>query len=402
MRWLRSGHVLMFLVVAGCSGKHNDDFGNNGNGNDGGNGQNGDSGPITNPSGDSGCPFCGTDASSSGGDGGGCSPNTLNFDIPGNGCDDDDNGIVDDPPACDGSLATTGPAGDFAKALGLCTGTKPAVADATHWGVVSATYTQGYSNTTPPDANQHGIMSKFGTNVNPRQGSALGSLSSGYAANQDGCGTTTFKYGCPMTGAGAAPPGYPKAAGSCPIDNTANDVSALVLQIKVPANAKGFAYDFNFYSGEWPEWVCTSFNDSFVAWLTSAAFSGKSGDFNISFDSKGNPVSVNNNFFQACSPANATVGCMGTSSTDTCSLGNSELQGTGFFITGDSACGQSDSGGGATGWLTTQAPAQAGETMTIQFIVWDTGDQAYDSSVLLDNWNWQPAPTSVTTTRPPS
>ena len=398
---MKPGHVMALLTIAACSGKHNDNFGND-NGNDAGNNNNADSGVMTMPSDDSGCPFCGIDGSG-GGDGGGCSPSTLNFDIPGNGCDDDDNGIVDDPPACDTGLASTGPAGDFARAIGLCTGTKPAIADSTHWGVVSATYTQGYGSSTAPDANQHGIMTKFGSSVNPRQGAALGILSSGYAANQDGCGTTTFKGGCAMTGSGAAPPGYPKAAGSCPIDSAANDVSALVLQIKVPANAKGFAYDFNFYSGEWPEWVCTSFNDSYVAWLTSAAFSGKGGDFNISFDSKGNPVSVNNNFFQVCSPANATVGCAGSStSTDSCSLGNGELQGTGFFISSDSTCGQNDSGGGATGWLTTQAPAQAGETMTIQFIIWDTGDQIYDSSVLLDNWNWQPAPTSVTTTRPPS
>ena len=397
-----STHLLMFIVVAGCSGKSGTGFNDN-NGTDAGNNdQGGDSGAVTNPSGDAGCPFCGLDGSA-GGDGasGACSPNPLNYDIPGNGCDDDDDGIIDNPPACDTGLASSGPASDFARAIGLCTGTKPAVADATHWGVVTANYTQGYSNTTAPNANQHGILPMFGTNVKARQGAALGVLSSGYAADQDGCGTTTFKYGCPMTGPGSAPPNYPKAAGACPIDSSVNDVSALVLQIKVPANAKGFNYDFNFYSGEWPEWVCTSFNDSYVAWLTSAAFTGNAGDYNISFDSKNNPISVNNNFFQVCSPANATVGCMGTSSTDTCSLGSSELQGTGFLMS-DNACGQADSGGGATGWLTTQAPAQAGETMTIQFIIWDTGDQAYDSSVLIDNWLWQPAPVSVTTTRPPS
>jgi hypothetical protein len=398
---LRTAHVLALIVVAGCSGKHDDNFNDNNNGTDA-SANNSDTGPSTNPSDDSGCPFCGVD---SGGDGSvaACSPNPLNYDIPGNGCDDDDDGIVDNPPACDTGLAATGTAAQFAQAIGLCAGTKPAVADATHWGVVAATYTQGYGSTTAPSASQHGILSQFGTSVNPRQGSSLGVLSSGYAADQDGCGTKTFKYGCPMTGAGSAPPGYPKAAGSCPIDSSVNDVSAVVLQIKVPANAKGFAYDFDFFSGEWPEWVCTNYNDSYVAWLTSMAFTGMSGDYNISFDSKNNPISVNNNFFQVCSPANATVGCAGSSSsTDSCSLGNAQLQGTGFFINGDNQCGATDSGGGATGWLTTQAPAQAGETMTIQFMIWDTGDQAYDSSVLIDNWNWQPAPVTVQTGRPPS
>ena len=138
------------------------------------------------------------------------------------------------------------------------------------------------------------------------------------------------------------------------------------------------------------------FNDSFVAWLTSAAFSGNSGDFNISYDTNNNPINVNNAFFQACSPANADVGCLGNPSTDACKLGDSELQGTGFYDPG-SNCSQNDSGGGSTSWLTTQAPVQPGETITLQFIVWDTGDQVYDSSVLLDNWQWQAGDTSVVT-----
>ena len=177
-----------------------------------------------------------------------------------------------------------------------------------------------------------------------------------------------------------------------------------MLKIQVPANAKGFSFDFNFYSGEWPEWVCTSFNDAFVAWLTSTAWKGNAGDYNISFDGNKNPVSVNNQFFDVCSPANATVGCDGTASlpADKCSLGNAELKGTGFFVSGDMACGQSDSGGGATGWLTTQAPVTPGEIITLQFMVWNTGDEAYDSSVLLDNWQWIATDTGVTTTRPPN
>src|SRR5258705_445266 len=72
------------------------------------------------------------------------------------------------------------------------------------------------------------------------------------------------------------------------------DAAGITLKIKVPNNAKGFSFDFDFWSGEWPEWVCTTFNDSFVAWLTSAAFSGKAGDFNISYDTNNNPINVNN------------------------------------------------------------------------------------------------------------
>jgi hypothetical protein len=31
-----------------------------------------------------------------------------------------------------------------------------------------------------------------------------------------------------------------------------------------------------------------------------------------------------------------------------------------------------------------------GETITLEFIIWDTGDAQYDSSVLLDHFVWVP------------
>jgi hypothetical protein len=41
-----------------------------------------------------------------------------------------------------------------------------------------------------------------------------------------------------------------------------------------------------------------------------------------------------------------------------------------------------------------------GEVITLQFIIWDTGDVNWDSSVLLDHFTWQPGPTTTGTTRP--
>src|SRR5690348_4331465 len=124
-------HVLGFSAATAlaCSGGHFQTFDDAGNpvDDDGGN-------PIGN--GDSGCPFCGVDASNA--DSGGpfvCNPNPANYDVPGNGCDDDGDGTVDNTPTCDTGLALTGPAGDMAKALGLCQ-----AADSTHWGIVSAKY----------------------------------------------------------------------------------------------------------------------------------------------------------------------------------------------------------------------------------------------------------------------
>src|SRR5207244_3049543 len=88
----------------------------------------------------------------------------------------------------------------------------------------------------------------------------------------------------------------------------------------------------------------------------------------ISFDANNNPVSVNNAFFQVCQG---------------CSAGTTELVGTGM---GGNNGALND--GGGTLWLTTTSPIQPGEDMTIEFMVWDTGDHQYDSAVLLDNFQW--------------
>ena len=68
-----------------------------------------------------------------------CAPNPANFEVPGNNCDDDADGTVDNAAACDTGLPMTGDASAFAKAIGLCQ-TASGEAD-TKWGVVSATDT---------------------------------------------------------------------------------------------------------------------------------------------------------------------------------------------------------------------------------------------------------------------
>jgi hypothetical protein len=385
------------VLLSGCSGNHNcktfDNCGTveGGSGDDGGGDPfNDDSGMIT------------------GGDGGmmnACQPNPGNFDVPGNNCDDDGDGKVDNGPAdCDVGLQLTGDGYAFAKSIGLCN--KASGPQDQNWGVITAVYTKGYNSMQPPDTNQHGILPKFGNTLKARDGQSLGVLSSGYAREYDQCNTMNgpFKGGCamPMGGPGTAPPGFPKPAQGCPISMSINDVSTLHLQIKVPNNAKGFSFDFNFFSGEWPEWVCTNYNDAFIAFLKSTAFNNGQAD-NISFDQKKNPVSVNNGFFDRCAPKNATVGCAGSNpSTNACAGGATDLMGTGFYIMNSQSCGQNDSGGGATGWLTTSAPVKQGEVITLDFMIWDTGDAVYDSSVLIDKFIWQAGDTMTGTVRPPN
>ena len=66
----------------------------------------------------------------------------------------------------------------MAKALGLCQ-----KADVPHWGVVSATYTNGYGSSTPPRPRfSTGILPKFGNVLKPRQGASFGVLASGARA----------------------------------------------------------------------------------------------------------------------------------------------------------------------------------------------------------------------------
>ena len=181
----------------------------------------------------------------------------------------------------------------------------------------------------------------------------------------------------------------------------------LKLTLKAPMDATGFQFDFDFYSSEWPNYVCSNYNDAFVAYLTATTVKGD----NISFDSNNNPVAVNNNFLNRCTP-NTEVGCLRSDtsspfdpdkplSTAACAGGVDELNGTGYGDTDPTACSsmQTATLGGATGWLTTQAPIAPGETFTLDLMIWDAGDGQLDSSVLLDNFQWIGGTVSTGTSR---
>jgi hypothetical protein len=355
----------------------------------------------------------GTDPSGTGGFGGdnpddpanptaACNPDPSQAEIAGDNCDNDNDGKVDNKTACD-AAATGSTAEDFAKAMGLCEN-----AAARGFGLVSATFTRGYQRTDAPMAQQHSALAKFGNLLKPREGTKLGVLSTGYAQEYDGAAGTPFGgdasgkdwYGArPGTGNGTAPPGFPKAAAGCAQAMDVNDLFDLHLTIKAPKNATGFKFDFNFHSSEWPAYICSRFNDGFIAYLSAKGFNGGVAD-NMSFDSKKNPVSVNNGFFDRCTP-NAQIGCRGGSpGTSTCPGGAEELAGTGFGVTG-SYCGAGQSvAGGATGWLSSQAAVTPGETFTLDLMIWDTGDGDLDSSVLLDNFQWIGGEVVTSTGRP--
>ncbi len=333
-----------------------------------------------------------------------CSPSTANAEIPANGCDDDANGQTDESTSCDDGLAADGDALTFAKALGICKRSEGGA-----WGLVSAEYATGSASL--PLSTQHNITTKFGNVLKPREGKSLGVL--GTKVTEESGGSLGFLSGGLSGPSGSIPNLCAVGAAGCtPSVTQGNDVMTLKLVIKVPANAKGVGLDFNFMSSEWPMYV-GSINDGFLIHVTSEKGSG-----NIAFDAKGGAVNVNNGFFDRCTPG-VKVGCLGVlqAAKSVCSAGEAELAGTGFarftspYVSADNVStasgkpcfGQPElpaSGGGATGWLSSQSPVAAGETITLQVAIWNAVDHLYQSVALVDHLRWIPSETTTVTTRP--
>jgi hypothetical protein len=347
-----------------------------------------------------------------------CNPlvNPGAYDYAGDGIDEDCSGKPDDEPTgCDVGLAIEGDDPmDGARALGLCRAQK-----ARSWGVVSARWTFPDGTTSgikgsedggcgsqaghlgdPPNPLSHGVLPKFGDVLTPRQGSSMLAISSGIA--REGLTLSAWgpsPYRAYMCTASRTPAGFPIDSPACHVatatDTVANDAMALELVIKVPTNARSFSFDFDFHTYEWPAYVCSPYNDFFVALLTSAAPTTPANK-NVSFDSEGDPVSVNNALVRVC-PGPATVGVDGKRTYD-CPLGTGELQGTGFTHHPDLELPGQDHA--ATSWLTTKAEVVAGETITLVFAIWDTHDEQLDSTTLVDDFVWDVEPAGPPETKP--
>jgi hypothetical protein len=297
------------------------------------------------------------------------------YDYPANGIDEDCNGTPDDEPSgCDSQTVDIG-YGDpvtAARVIGICRDATP-----TSWGLVSAKYVMADGAPGMNDLS-HGLLPSFGPNVSPREGSNMLGLSSGTARAPGMPGWQSPEM-ADMATTGTTPSGFPKDSPACPgvqtsADTTAFNPAALELVIKAPKNANTMKFDFDFYTYEFPQYVCTIYNDFFVALVSPAPTNAQDG--NISFDSQGNSVSVNNGFLEVC-PAQTAGG-----KNFPCALGTAQLQGTGFDEL------QRLGPHAATGWLNTQAPIAPGQEFTIRFAIWDMGDPILDSTVLVDNFGW--------------
>jgi hypothetical protein len=150
----------------------------------------------------------------------------------------------------------------------------------------------------------------------------------------------------------------------------------------------------HFFSAEWPEYVCTTFNDLFVT-LVDAPGAMNPADKNIAIyttlQNQKYPVGVNIakaalGLFTECQ--NGQVACLGAPfNYNGCSAGIGPLNQTGFQIN-EGGCQNNPTTGGGTGWLKMAGNVVPGQTMEIRFAIWDTGDSGWDSLVLLDAWEW--------------
>jgi hypothetical protein len=139
------------------------------------------------------------------------------------------------------------------------------------------------------------------------------------------------------------------------------DYSELTIGITVPEDVRSFSFEFAFSTLEYPSSVGGAFNDIFVAWLVSEAWTG-----NVAFDGD-DAISVNSNFLIIRDDLFVEPMFAGT-----CLRGHA-----------------------STGWLTTTAPVVPGEQIELVFAVFDQVDSAVDSFVFLDAFQWNCSPIPV-------
>ncbi len=146
------------------------------------------------------------------------------------------------------------------------------------------------------------------------------------------------------------------------------DYTELRFVLQVPPGVVSFSYDFAFFSTEYPYYYGQQFNDMYIGWLESEAWTG-----NISFDTMGNPISLNAGFLDHRDDGGNLPALAGT-------------------------CMRQHAG---TNWLQTKAGVTPGETITVVFAVFDMADPILDSYVFLDNFQWGCEPVGKPETMPP-
>ena len=358
------------------------------------------------------------------------------IEVVGNGIDDNCNGLKDlfdtqDVVACDQGLSSSSKdAGDYAKAIGICRTTteSPALPQKT-WGLIASAILHA-DGTAVSDYKGISIRSSFGS-VSPAvlNGSAVMVISSGVAADatQTSPGPNGGAPGganvsssqapassvdlavakpfsvndwyatanLPLKAAGALPNAPGCAAGN---SKAAVDSMMLRLRLRAPTNAKAFSFNSYFFSAEYPEYVCSSFNDQFIALVdtpngTPSPMANPVDKNLLTYSSGGQfwPIGINiahgTSLFAVCDAQATKPGCWDADvSAASCSLGSAQLQGTGFEAQSGPGC----TIGGGTYWLTTAGNVIPGDVVELRIAIWDVGDGAYDSDAVIDGFQWLP------------
>jgi hypothetical protein len=316
---------------------------------------------------------------------------------------------VKETALCDAGLASnsSNPA-DYAKAMDICQTT---TAQDTNWGLISATFTLT-SGTGTPDARSRSIRPSFGSNNIPRAGSSMVVLSTGaaaakgqanpsYVAFQPGLDTGTSSV-MPSDWLAANGNAVPNAPG-CPAPSggtTARNPIMLTLKLRVPHDAHSFAVSAKFFTSEFPEYVCSPYNDVFVVLLDStyAGTPANPTDKNIAVYNGPNSqkyiMSVNlvqAGFLTQCVDGHTGCASGSVAGTMTGCISTAGLAGTGMDDPDSGSCDSNSLVGGGTDWVAIRGNVVPDEVIMVRFAIWDTSDGTYDSLVLLDNFRWSTA-----------
>jgi hypothetical protein len=333
------------------------------------------------------------------------------LEVLGNGLDDDCDGRIDPLPdagrGCDEGLAigSAADAGDYARAMDLCEGFQGADvtrADGSRFAFTPAGIgVLERVGALPPIVGQRVLALSSGRAT----GGFLGTGASGGSVTLSTCGGP----GCVSDWLGASN-GSLKAPGMFPTSYSCTSGSSYVrafdsvmlqLHLVAPARARAFEVQGRFYSLEYPEYVCTPFNDQ-VVFLSSSRAAGQPLDANLlTFTSSGVgwPIGINvasgTPLFQACEPQAQAGRCWDYDvSANSCQEGTGALAGTIFDKPGPTAC----VAGGATSQLLVRGNVLPNEAFDLRIAIWDVGDAALDSALVLDGFRWLTAPVTGGTT----
>jgi hypothetical protein len=285
----------------------------------------------------------------------------------------------------------------MAKAIGICSGVERAV------------FADASGNTARFNKGLFYIKDRSGDLTRPLEGKYMAGIYTSSSRESDSSAPADW-----LAANGGI---FPNAPGCVsPARASANGSALFEVAVKVPLWAHSFSVSTYFYSEEYPCCICSPYNDLFLVLLDSKfnddnPDSDKKNplDKNLAFYSNGldkYPVGVNlatphddkgtadpsddtgipydkNGYglFRHCKDSSnmsfVYSGCIEKDAQG--HAGADYLKGTGQF----------ENRGGATGWLTTRGNVVPGETITLRFVIWNTGDHALDSMVLIDKFRWE-------------